>query len=105
MSGVFGHIHATMAAPGYSPPDRRVLWEMSGGRCFWCDTPMFPGGSPVHPRFFTVDHLHSRREAGMNRKLKIAACRQCNVDRGGKSAELYWRIWAERLRCQEAKRA
>jgi len=88
-----------LSTRGTLPPDREVLWRMSGGRCFWCDRKMNIAGNPSGDVFFTVDHVYPRGQVprGQSRHSKIAACRRCNNERGSMHAESYFQIWAVRL--------
>lgn len=96
MPHTFAGVRERLSSPGYLPPHRRGLWSMSGGRCFWCDRTMNLNGDWFAPGFMTIDHVHTK-QSGLPRELKIAACRSCNSERGGMTAEEYWQVWAQRL--------
>jgi hypothetical protein len=94
----FNEILLSMVRPnGTRVSDREVLWRMSGGRCFWCDEPMLLRSSPFHARFMTCDHINVRGSKLPRTNCKVAACRECNIERGCLPADQYWRVWANRL--------
>ena len=73
-----------------------ALYWRQNGRCHWCECDMLPPGPDgatkkkrVNPRLCTLDHLDDRfssergKHAGEFRR--VAACWQCNQDRGAES--------------------
>lgn len=69
---------------------RRSRYEKQGGRCFWCDYPIFErkhmgwGSWPNHRS--TADHLIPVSLGGGNvRENLVAACAYCNNMRGNRS--------------------
>lgn len=74
---------------------RAALFELQHGDCYWCHKPMvmlevYPRG-PVGPTVCTLDHLFDRadprRRVHKNGQSSyVAACWQCNHDRGRATA-------------------
>lgn len=66
---------------------RLRLWVEQDGGCFWCGRPMLretdPGYSKKHHQGVTLDHVIPLGCGGGNQIGNlVAACRQCNMDRG-----------------------
>ena len=94
----FDEHRIALAHRGYTPPDRVTLWNMSRGRCFWCDGTMAMAGDPNASDYLTVDHVVPRPvEVRALRQLKVAACRRCNTERANSSADDYFALWSARL--------
>jgi hypothetical protein len=76
---------------------RKALYLRQGRRCFYCDRVMLLdrprlGRSP-HPDICTVDHINR----AVSTNLVVAACYQCNTERGHLPAHEYITVHAERL--------
>lgn len=64
------------------PHMKAVLWDQSGGCCWYC-------GRLLNPfRDFTVDHVIAVARGGKNNiENLVAACKGCNVRKAGHSLE------------------
>jgi hypothetical protein len=79
---------------------REALFREQDGKCYWCDRQMLmpkvyptPDGSNLPVDLCTLDHLFDRRHplrstAARGEKRYVAACWQCNHDRGFVSMSL-----------------
>ena len=74
------------------------LFKRQKGRCHWCGCKMQPPGQhkrikrmKMNPRLCTYDHLDDRWSDGRGKHSRefrnVAACWQCNTDRGAVSQE------------------
>lgn len=71
---------------------RRALFHQQHGICWWCKRPMeleapVERHKPMPPRLCTIDHLRdrfdpTRREKASGDQRLVAACWQCNMERG-----------------------
>src|SRR6185437_2870498 len=73
---------------------RRKLYLEQDGKCHWCDKPMFCpevypvcSGEPLRKDLCTLDHLFDRTHPlrlypSPGQQRYVAACLECNNDRG-----------------------
>lgn len=62
---------------------RQRMFEMQGGKCWLCDTPMFMSVSENHPDFATFDHVTPKSQGGTDALCNLRlAHKRCNSLRG-----------------------
>ncbi len=79
--------------------ERERLFKEQRGLCFYCNRPMLlrhsshPPGVAHHlpPELATLDHIIPRANGGAwsPRENAVAACLECNAERGTKDARLF----------------
>jgi hypothetical protein len=68
-----------MTRPPFTPEDRAVVWEKTGGKCVYCGVVMNPF------RDFTIDHVVPLARGGSYDLDNLApCCRTCNCSKGTK---------------------
>jgi len=75
--------------------NRERLFAEQRGLCYYCGEPMLLAkigqGQAQPPRLATLDHIIPRSLGGTNAPTMncVAACRQCNQERGTQDARMF----------------
>lgn len=75
---------------------RKIVWEKTWGRCWYCGRKLTFDGSTIKLHTYTMDHAESKANGGANTTDNlIPACFGCNAQKGKKSLEAYrtWMSW------------
>lgn len=63
---------------------RRQAFYKQDGLCHWCKTPMALNAGKQQPHSVTLEHLIPEHAGGPDTEENcVAACKQCNAERGG----------------------
>jgi 5-methylcytosine-specific restriction endonuclease McrA len=70
----------------HSPEVREKIWNITGGRCFYCDVEMTREKTIEEPgRCFNIDHLVAKANGGPDHVSNyVPACHRCNVSKNAK---------------------
>jgi 5-methylcytosine-specific restriction endonuclease McrA len=64
---------------------KKLVWQKTGGLCFYCGCKLLPYGSN-EPDLFTIDHVAPMRNGGDdNLDNLVPSCSRCNRSKGDKS--------------------
>jgi 5-methylcytosine-specific restriction endonuclease McrA len=77
------------------PERKRRVWEMTGGRCFYC-------GIALDPGCFDSDHVIPKSRGGRHLSRNIVpACRSCNSQKRNRTVEEFRLFLMARHDCGE----
>lgn len=77
----------------HSPQVRQQVWDITGGKCIYCDVELTRERDPAEPhRCFEVDHIVARANGGPDHLSNyVPSCSRCNTSKSSKSIFDYLR--------------
>jgi hypothetical protein len=70
----------------FDPAVRQSVWDMTGGKCYYCDVEMLrevDPGTVEASRRFHVDHMVPKSKGGPDNLVNfVPACQKCNIAKG-----------------------
>lgn len=74
--------------PKYNPAIRKQVWDLTGGKCAYCDTELAPEGNGSLS--FVVEHVVPTSQGGPDNLANyVPACMSCNTSKGADHVLLF----------------